>query len=67
MSGTLPQPMVSFGTFEANPKAGELRKQGIRIKLHEKPLQVLLALLEHPGEVVIDVTSNPFHRTAHVE
>src|SRR4029077_190425 len=31
---------------------GELRKQGIRIKLHEKPFQVLLALLEHPGEVV---------------
>ena len=52
MSGTSPQPRVSFGTFEVNPKAGELRKLGIRIKLHEKPLQVLLALLEHPGEVV---------------
>src|SRR5215469_253693 len=52
MSGTSPQPRVSFGTFEVNAKAGELRKQGIRIKLHEKPLQVLLALLEHPGEVV---------------
>ena len=44
--------MVSFGSFEVNPSTGELRKQGIRIKLHEKPLQVLLALLEHPGEVV---------------
>ena len=38
--------------FEVNPSTGELRKQGIRIKLHDKPLQVLLALLEHPGEVV---------------
>jgi len=43
---------VSFGSFEVNASTGELRKQGIRIKLHEKPLQVLLALLEHPGEVV---------------
>jgi TolB-like protein/DNA-binding winged helix-turn-helix (wHTH) protein/Flp pilus assembly protein TadD len=43
---------VSFGSFELNPSAGELRKQGIRIKLHDKPLQLLLALLKHPGEVV---------------
>lgn len=52
MSSPSPQPRVSFGSFEVNPSSGELRKQGIRIKLHEKPLQVLLALLEHPGKVV---------------
>ena len=52
MSSPSPQPKVSFGSFEVNPSTGELRKQGVRIKLHEKPLQVLLALLEHPGEVV---------------
>ena len=52
MSGSPPQPAVRFGSFEVNPSTGELRKQGIRIKLHEKPLQVLLALLEHPGDVV---------------
>jgi len=52
MPGPSPQPAIRFGTFEVDPKAGELRKQGMRIKLHEKPLQVLLALLEHPGEVV---------------
>src|SRR6266404_2653892 len=46
------QTAVRFGTFEVNPPAGELRKQGVHIKLHEKPFQVLLALLEHPGEVV---------------
>ena len=46
------QPRVSFGSFEVNPSTGELHKQGIRIKLHEKPFQVLLALIEHPGEVV---------------
>src|SRR2546427_4333497 len=52
MPGPPPQPAVRFGSFEVNPRTGELRKQGIRIKLHEKPFQVLLALLEHPGEVV---------------
>ena len=52
MSSPSPQPRVSFGSFQVNPSTGELRRQGIRIKLHEKPLQVLLALLEHPGEVV---------------
>jgi TolB-like protein/DNA-binding winged helix-turn-helix (wHTH) protein/tetratricopeptide (TPR) repeat protein len=52
MPGPSPQPAVRFGSFEVNPLTGELRKQGIRIKLHEKPFQVLLALIEHPGEVV---------------
>lgn len=47
-----PQSRVRFGAFEVDCTAGELRKSGIRIKLHEKPFQLLLALLEHPGEVV---------------
>jgi TolB-like protein/DNA-binding winged helix-turn-helix (wHTH) protein/Tfp pilus assembly protein PilF len=52
MPSPSPQPAVRFGSFEVNPRTGELRKQGLHIKLHEKPLQVLLALLEHPGEMV---------------
>src|SRR5713101_7818219 len=52
MPSPSPQPAVRFGSFAVNPRTGELRKQGLHIKLHEKPLQVLLALLEHPGEVV---------------
>src|SRR6266853_4656288 len=52
MPGPSQHPAVRFGSFEVNPRTGELRKQGIRIKLHEKPFQVLLALLEHSGEVV---------------
>lgn len=52
MSAIAPSPRVSFGAFEVNPASGELRKSGIRIKLHEKPFQLLLVLLEHPGEVV---------------
>ena len=32
--------------------AGELRRQGRRVPLHDKPFQVLAALLEEPGRVV---------------
>jgi eukaryotic-like serine/threonine-protein kinase len=41
-----------FGTFEADVRAGELRKQGLRIKLQEQPFQVLTVLLRRSGEVV---------------
>src|SRR5262249_18345873 len=44
--------LVQFGSFELNRSAGELRKQGIRIRLQPKPLQILCALLEKPGETV---------------
>ena len=41
-----------FGVFELDPRAGELRKHGLRIRLQAQPLQVLVMLLEHAGEVV---------------
>lgn len=44
--------LVRFGVFEVDLQAGELRKQGLRIKLQEKPFQVLCILLERPGAVV---------------
>ena len=43
---------VRFGSFELDLRAGELRKQGVKIKLQEQPLQILAMLLEHPGQVV---------------
>src|SRR5262249_14341818 len=43
---------VRFGLFEVDFRAGELRKQGIKIKLQEQPLQILAMLLEHPGQVI---------------
>lgn len=42
----------SFGVFEADAASGELRRQGTRIKIHAQPFQLLLMLLEHPGEVL---------------
>ncbi len=43
---------IRFGIFEVDLQAGELRKQGFKIKLQEQPFQVLVMLLERPGEVV---------------
>src|SRR5580658_5879113 len=44
---------VRFGPFELDVRAGELRKHGIKIKLREQPVRILLMLLERPGEVVL--------------
>ena len=43
---------VCFETFELDLRAGELRKQGVRVKLQEQPFQILAMLLERPGQVV---------------
>ncbi len=44
--------LVRFGVFELDLRAGELRKNGVKIKLQEQPLQVMGMLLARPGEVV---------------
>src|SRR6476659_11333918 len=44
--------MIQFGVFEVDLRAGELRRNGSRVKLQEQPLQILTLLLERPGEVV---------------
>lgn len=41
-----------FGLYEADVASGELRKNGSKLRVQEQPFQVLLALLERPGEVV---------------
>src|SRR5262245_32429850 len=41
-----------FGPFEIDLDSGELRKRERRLRLQEKPLRILIALLEHPGEMV---------------
>ncbi len=45
-------PVVKFGAFEVNLRTGELRRHGIRIKLQRQPYQILVMLLEKPGEVI---------------
>lgn len=43
---------IRFGVFQADARSGELRRDGVRVKLQEQPFQVLVLLLERPGEVV---------------
>ena len=42
----------SFASFELDVRSGELRKNGRRIRLQDQPLQILLLLLDRPGELV---------------
>jgi DNA-binding winged helix-turn-helix (wHTH) protein/Tol biopolymer transport system component len=44
--------VLRFGTFEVDIPAGELRKNGLKLKLQEQPFQVLCMLVKHSGEVV---------------
>jgi Tol biopolymer transport system component/DNA-binding winged helix-turn-helix (wHTH) protein len=43
---------VRFGVFEVDCRTGELRKRGLKVGLQDQPLQILIMLLERPGEVV---------------
>jgi Tol biopolymer transport system component/DNA-binding winged helix-turn-helix (wHTH) protein len=44
--------LVRFGVFEADLRSGELRKNGIKIRLPGQPFEVLGVMLERPGGVV---------------
>jgi cholera toxin transcriptional activator len=52
MNGSQPARRYRFGLFEADAVAAELRRQGIRIKLNAQPFQLLVMLLERPGELL---------------
>jgi len=44
--------VVRFGVFEIDLRAGEVRREGSKVKLQDQPFQVLVMLLEKPGQVV---------------
>jgi serine/threonine protein kinase len=48
-----PARSIGFGDFELDVRAGELRKHGLRIRFQDQSFQILLMLLERPGEVVL--------------
>lgn len=50
--GTSAERILRFGSFEANVRAGELRKRGLKVRLQDQPFQILVMLLERPGELV---------------
>jgi len=51
MPSTLPS-LVRFANFEVDLRAGELRRDGSKVRLQEQPFLLLTALLESAGEVV---------------
>jgi len=57
--GTSAERILRFGSFEANVQAGELRKRGLKVRLQDQPFQILVMLLERPGELV---TRQEIHR-----
>jgi len=44
--------VVRFGIFEADLRSGELRRNGIKVKIQELPFRALKLLLSRPGEVL---------------
>jgi TolB-like protein/DNA-binding winged helix-turn-helix (wHTH) protein len=48
----IPVPIVKFGVFEVDLRAGELTRLGKRVRLQEQPFQLLAMLLAKPGVVV---------------
>jgi len=52
MPETQPARRYRFGTFEADAASGELRRQGIRVRINAQPFQLLLMFLERQGEVL---------------
>ncbi len=51
-SPTPARSVIRFGAFEADPRTGELLKNGRRIHLQDHPFQVLVLLLDHHGDLV---------------
>ena len=46
------QSQISFGPFTVDFRSAELKKHGVRVKIQDRPFEILTILLERPGEVV---------------
>jgi hypothetical protein len=44
--------VIHFGEFELDGFAGELRRQGTKLRLQDQPLQILQILIQRPGDIV---------------
>src|SRR5262249_8938834 len=52
MEHTSRSPVIQFGVFEVDSRAGELRKSGVKLRIQQQPFQVLMALIERPSQIV---------------
>ena len=44
--------VLRFDSFELDQHAGELRKRGVKLRLHGQPIQLLAILLQAAGNLV---------------
>ncbi len=51
-SAQAPLTLVRFGVFAADLRAGELRRNGVKVRLQDLPFRALTLLLSRPGEVI---------------
>ncbi len=51
-SGSSGRAVIRFGVFEADLRAGDLRKNGVKVKIQDLPFRALKLLLNHPNEVI---------------
>src|SRR5215469_1316383 len=47
-----PSERLRVGEFEVDLRCGEVRLNGDKVRLQQRPFQILAALLQRPGEVV---------------
>ena len=52
MQSAQPTNVVRFGSFELDPRSGELSSGGVKMPLQDQPFQILKLLTERPGEIV---------------
>ncbi len=56
----VPNPVVRFGVFEADERSGELRKNGVKVRIQDLPFRALILLLSRPNDVI---TREEFRQT----
>jgi len=44
--------IIRFSVFEVDVRAGDLRRNGLKVKIQDQPFQILAMLLERPGQIV---------------
>lgn len=51
-SVSVSQAVIRFGVFEADLRAGELRREGVKVRIQDLPFRALALLLSRPGVVI---------------
>ena len=52
LRGPVSQDVICFGPFRLSTAERLLEKNGVRVRLGSRALDILIALVEHPAEIV---------------